>query len=317
MDGRVDYRVISPGGDALVEPEDVLDCGNSGTTARLVAGVLAGRPLFAVLDGDASLRRRPMGRIVEPLRLMGAGSPAGPAVTLLPLAITGRAALTPIHYDTPVPSAQVKSAILLAALPPTARRRSPRRSRPATTPNACCAPAASPSTRAPTPTARSAPPVPARRLPRHHRRGRRPGSGRTRRPSRSSATAPAAPASTSPPATAPHGTFGLYRWTFGPDESGPDPHFHRSITESFYVLSGEVSLYDGTGWKTGRPGDFFHVPEGGLHGFRGANHSSMLLMFTPGRAARGLLRDARRAGRAPMTEEERVEFMLRHDTYWV
>src|SRR5688572_10252158 len=71
--GRVDYRVVSPGGDALNEPEGVLDCGNSGTTTRLVAGVLAGRPLFAVLDGDASLRRRPMGRIVEPLTRMGAG----------------------------------------------------------------------------------------------------------------------------------------------------------------------------------------------------------------------------------------------------
>jgi 3-phosphoshikimate 1-carboxyvinyltransferase len=70
--GRVDYRVVSPGGDALTEPEGVLDCGNSGTTTRLVAGVLAGRPLFAVLDGDASLRRRPMGRIAEPLTRMGA-----------------------------------------------------------------------------------------------------------------------------------------------------------------------------------------------------------------------------------------------------
>ena len=94
-------------------------------------------------------------------------------------------------------------------------------------------------------------------------------------------------------------TFGLYRWTFGPDESGPDPHFHRAITESFYVLSGEVELYDGTGWKTGAPGDFFFVPEGGLHGFRGGNHASMLLMFTPRRAARGLLRDPRRPGREP------------------
>jgi len=51
-------------------------------------------------------------------------------------------------------------------------------------------------------------------------------------------------------------TFGLYRWTFGPGESGPDPHYHRAITESFYVLSGEVRLFDGTGWRTGRPGDF-------------------------------------------------------------
>ncbi|HEY5436082.1 MAG TPA: 3-phosphoshikimate 1-carboxyvinyltransferase [Candidatus Limnocylindrales bacterium] len=114
--GRVDYRVVSPGGAALHEPEGILDCGNSGTTARLVAGLLAGRPLFAVLDGDASLRRRPMGRVVEPLAAMGASFAGRHGATLLPLAITGRERLTAITYATPVPSAQVKSAILLAAL---------------------------------------------------------------------------------------------------------------------------------------------------------------------------------------------------------
>jgi len=114
--GRVDYRVVSPGGDALVEPEGILDCGNSGTTTRLVAGLLAGRDLFAVLDGDASLRRRPMSRVVEPLRQMGATFAGRRGDTLLPLAVTGRARLSPIDYATPVPSAQVKSAILLAGL---------------------------------------------------------------------------------------------------------------------------------------------------------------------------------------------------------
>ena len=114
--GRVDYRVVSPGGGALTEPDGPLDCGNSGTTTRLVAGLLAGRPLFAILDGDASLRRRPMGRVVEPLAAMGAGFAGRRGSTLLPLAVTGRARLSPIAYETPVPSAQVKSAILLAAL---------------------------------------------------------------------------------------------------------------------------------------------------------------------------------------------------------
>ncbi len=114
--GRVDYRIVSPGGAALVEPAAILDCGNSGTTTRLVAGLLAGRPLFAVLDGDASLRRRPMGRVVEPLRAMGATFAGRAGATLLPLAITGRARLDAIDYETPVPSAQVKSAILLAGL---------------------------------------------------------------------------------------------------------------------------------------------------------------------------------------------------------
>ncbi len=114
--GRVDYRVVSPGGSALAEPEGILDCGNSGTTARLVAGLLAGRPLFAVLDGDSSLRGRPMARVVEPLRAMGAAFSGRRGATLLPLAVTGRTVLEPIDHTTAVPSAQVKSSVLLAAL---------------------------------------------------------------------------------------------------------------------------------------------------------------------------------------------------------
>jgi 3-phosphoshikimate 1-carboxyvinyltransferase len=114
--GRVDYRVVSAGGDALTEPERMLDCGNSGTTARLVAGLLAGRPLFAILDGDASLRRRPMGRVAEPLRAMGAQVAGRRGGTLLPLAITGASNLVAREHRTNPPSAQVKSAILFAAL---------------------------------------------------------------------------------------------------------------------------------------------------------------------------------------------------------
>ena len=110
-------------------------------------------------------------------------------------------------------------------------------------------------------------------------------------------------------------TFGLYRWTFGPDESGPDPHFHRAITESFYVLSGEVQLFDGTRWESGRPGDFMFVPEGGLHGFRGADHAAMLLLFTPGAPREDYFETLAEA--AQMDPEDRTEFMLRHDTYWV
>jgi len=110
-------------------------------------------------------------------------------------------------------------------------------------------------------------------------------------------------------------TFGLYRWTFGEVETGPDPHFHRAITESFYVLSGEVMLYDGSGWRTARPGDFMVVPEGGLHGFRGAHGASMLLLFTPGAPREDYFETL--AAAEPMTEDERAEFMLRHDTYWV
>lgn len=114
------------------------------------------------------------------------------------------------------------------------------------------------------------------------------------------------------------GHFGLYRWTFGDTESGPDPHFHRSISESFYVLTGSVRLYDGHEWVIARSGDFLHVPEGGLHGFRGSDHATMLLVFSPGAPREDYFETLARLGRGEtMTAEERAEFMLRHDTFWV
>ena len=72
-DGRTaTYRVVSPGADGLTEPDGILDCGNSGTSLRLICGILVGLPMTTILDGDASLRRRPVARIIEPLRSMGA-----------------------------------------------------------------------------------------------------------------------------------------------------------------------------------------------------------------------------------------------------
>jgi 3-phosphoshikimate 1-carboxyvinyltransferase len=115
-DRTVEFVVRSPGPDGLVEPTTVLDCGNSGTTMRLAGGVLAGLPMYAVLDGDDSLRRRPVARIIEPLRSMGAVLHARRSGSLPPLTVVGRSPLRAIEYGTPVPSAQVKSAILLAAL---------------------------------------------------------------------------------------------------------------------------------------------------------------------------------------------------------
>jgi 3-phosphoshikimate 1-carboxyvinyltransferase len=116
-DGRtVDYRVVSPGADGLTEPAATLDCGNSGTSLRLMAGMLAGLPFRAVLDGDDSLRRRPVARIIEPLRSMGAVLQARDNDSHPPLTVVGATPLRPIDYRTPVPSAQVKSAILLAGL---------------------------------------------------------------------------------------------------------------------------------------------------------------------------------------------------------
>lgn len=99
----------------LAEPGDVIDAGNSGTTARLLTGLLSAQDFFTVLTGDSSLRSRPMGRVVEPLALMGADISGRRESTLLPLAIKGRP-LTGIEYSTPVASAQLKSSILLAGL---------------------------------------------------------------------------------------------------------------------------------------------------------------------------------------------------------
>ncbi len=116
-DGRtVDYRVVSPGADGLRQPATTLDCGNSGTSLRLTAGILAGLPMTATLDGDDSLRGRPVARIIEPLRSMGALLRARQNDSLPPLTVTGRPPLAAIDYTTPVPSAQVKSAVLLAGL---------------------------------------------------------------------------------------------------------------------------------------------------------------------------------------------------------
>jgi 3-phosphoshikimate 1-carboxyvinyltransferase len=119
-DGRapatVDYRVVSPGVDGLHEPAADLDCGNSGTSLRLFAGIVAGLPFRSVLDGDDSLRRRPVARIIEPLRSMGATLHGHSDDSLPPLIVIGRHPLRSIEYATSVPSAQVKSAILLAAL---------------------------------------------------------------------------------------------------------------------------------------------------------------------------------------------------------
>ena len=112
-DGRL--RIEGEGPEALQEPEAVLDAGNSGTTLRLLAGLLAGRSFFSVLTGDASLRNRPMRRVVDPLTAMGATLLGRAAGQYPPLAIRGRE-LSGIAWDSPVASAQVKSAVLLAGL---------------------------------------------------------------------------------------------------------------------------------------------------------------------------------------------------------
>jgi 3-phosphoshikimate 1-carboxyvinyltransferase len=110
------YRVGGAGLDGFQEPEQVLDCGNSGTTARLLLGLLAGQPFWSVLSGDESLSRRPMERVTGPLRQMGARVVGRQDGSRLPLAIRGHRPLRGGHYELSVASAQVKSALLLAGL---------------------------------------------------------------------------------------------------------------------------------------------------------------------------------------------------------
>ncbi|MFM7346923.1 MAG: 3-phosphoshikimate 1-carboxyvinyltransferase, partial [Tagaea sp.] len=113
------WRARGRGVGALVEPADALDLGNAGTGARLLMGLVASHPIFAVFTGDASLRRRPMGRVTGPLAQMGARFEhrgAAENKVLLPLAMIGARDPMPIEYALPVASAQVKSAVLLAGL---------------------------------------------------------------------------------------------------------------------------------------------------------------------------------------------------------
>jgi mannose-6-phosphate isomerase-like protein (cupin superfamily) len=114
--------------------------------------------------------------------------------------------------------------------------------------------------------------------------------------------------------------FGLYRWNFAPNRSGPDPHFHRTISESFFVLDGVVSLYDGTGWKDAGAGDFMYVPPGGIHGFKNESgeRASMLLLFAPGAPREEYFETLAAIGFGrTLTDEERADLYLRHDNHWL
>lgn len=125
------YLVDGTGVNGLTEPDNVIDCGNSGTSARLLVGVLAGQPFWTVLTGDDSLRSRPMDRVAEPLRRMGATVVGRREGSRLPLAVRGARPLKALTYASPVASAQVKTALLLAGLwadgPVTVREPTPSR----------------------------------------------------------------------------------------------------------------------------------------------------------------------------------------------
>jgi mannose-6-phosphate isomerase-like protein (cupin superfamily) len=117
------------------------------------------------------------------------------------------------------------------------------------------------------------------------------------------------------------GDFGLYRWEMNAQPSGPDPHFHRTISESFYVLSGAVRLFDGNRWVDAAPGDFLFVPPGGIHAF--ANESgepaSMLLLFAPGAPREQYFEEVAgiAASGRELSDDEWTDLYARHDQYMV
>ena len=110
------WKIRGPGIGALLSPRETLDFGNAGTGSRLMMGVVGGHGITATFDGDASLRKRPMGRILEPLRLMGAEVLSEAVGGRCPIVLKGVRDPAPILYRTPVASAQIKSAVLLAGL---------------------------------------------------------------------------------------------------------------------------------------------------------------------------------------------------------
>jgi mannose-6-phosphate isomerase-like protein (cupin superfamily) len=117
------------------------------------------------------------------------------------------------------------------------------------------------------------------------------------------------------------GRFGLYQWDMG-GPGGATPHFHRTFSESFYILSGTVSLYDGASWADGTAGDFHFVPEGGIHAFRNADPdtpASMLILFAPGAPRERYfdgLAEIITSGRQ-LSDEEWTEFYADNDQYMV
>jgi uncharacterized RmlC-like cupin family protein len=116
-----------------------------------------------------------------------------------------------------------------------------------------------------------------------------------------------------------HGQFGLYRWEIKPNTPGAKAHFHRTMSESFFILSGKVRLFNGEHWIDAVPGDFLYVPEGGLHGFGNESDepASMLILFAPGVPREGYFEAlAEIAAGRQVTEEEFAEICIRYDNYF-
>jgi mannose-6-phosphate isomerase-like protein (cupin superfamily) len=117
------------------------------------------------------------------------------------------------------------------------------------------------------------------------------------------------------------GDYGLFRWDMPASPSGPAPHFHRTMSEAFFVIDGRVQLTDGARTVDAGPGDFLYVPPGGVHGFRNESGepASMLILFAPGAPREGYfeaLAEIARSGRQ-LGKDEWTELYARHDQYMV
>ncbi len=114
-----------------------------------------------------------------------------------------------------------------------------------------------------------------------------------------------------------NGDYGLYRVEIAPRGGGPGPHFHRAMSEAFFVLSGTISLYNGTEWTDGAATDFLYVPPGGIPGFRNEadEPASMLMLFAPGAPREFYFEGLATLGE--LSDDERREFFIRHDNFFV
>jgi mannose-6-phosphate isomerase-like protein (cupin superfamily) len=113
------------------------------------------------------------------------------------------------------------------------------------------------------------------------------------------------------------GDYGLFKVDLAANSGGPGPHFHRGISEAFFVVSGTVRLYNGTEWVDGNQGDFLYVPPGGVHGFRNDSDrvTTLLMVFAPGAPRETYFEGL--AQLADMTEDDRQEWFVKHDNHWV
>lgn len=123
------------------------------------------------------------------------------------------------------------------------------------------------------------------------------------------------------PGSVTNGQFGLFQYTMEPHAGGPDPHIHRTFSESFYIVEGTVRLFNGEKWVDAAAGDFLYVPEGGIHAFRNESdaRAQMLILFAPAPPRENYFRELAElidsGRRKEMSDEEYAEFLARHDQY--